>query len=110
MHCPENTTMPTENGAGSMSFLPPGYRQTPARVSNSGITATMIYTHVLNKGIAGVRSPADMLGRKHYMRPGNPFASLFPAIADEFASIVATRYGYDFEAAIKAFIKLHGKK
>jgi hypothetical protein len=70
----------------------------------------MIYTHVLNKGVAGVRSPADLLGRKHYMRPGNPFAGLPSAIADEFASIVSTRYGDDFAAAIKAFIKLHGKK
>jgi integron integrase len=74
------------------------------------VNTTMIYTHVLNKGIAGIRSPADILGRKHYMRPGNPFGSLPPAIAGEFALIVSTRYGDDFEAAINAFIKLHGKK
>ena len=79
-------------------------------MGHEDVSTTMIYTHVLNKGIAGIRSPADMLGRKHYMRPGNPFTSLSPAIADEFASIVANRYGDDFEAAIKAFIKLHGKK
>ena len=70
----------------------------------------MIYTHVLNKGGVNIRSPADLLGKKNYLRSGNPFANLSPAIADQFAGIVASRYSDDFEAAITAFVNLHGKK
>jgi hypothetical protein len=70
----------------------------------------MIYTHILNKGGVKVRSPADILGKKNYMKPSNPFTDLSPAISDQFAGIVASRYNDDFEAAIRAFVDLHGKK
>jgi hypothetical protein len=35
------------------------YRATEERLGHKGIKTTMIYTHVLNRGPAGVRSPID---------------------------------------------------
>lgn len=79
-------------------------------MGHEDVNTTMIYTHVLNKGGVRVRSPADLLRKKSYLRPSNPIANLSPAIAAQFAEIVASRYNDDFEAALTAFIKLHGKK
>jgi site-specific recombinase XerD len=31
-------------------------------LGHSNVNTTMIYTHVMNKGARGVRSPADVLG------------------------------------------------
>jgi site-specific recombinase XerD len=32
-------------------------------LGHEGVSTTMVYTHVLNRGPFGVRSPADRLGR-----------------------------------------------
>jgi hypothetical protein len=41
------------------------------------VPTTMIYTHVLNRGVRGVRSPADVLGPG----PGGPGATENPSHA-----------------------------
>jgi hypothetical protein len=70
----------------------------------------MIYTHVLNKDGVHVTSPADMLGKGHHQKVKNQFNDLSTEIAEQFFEIVLKRYNNNFEAAITAFIKLHGKK
>ncbi len=51
MHCIENTRMQIANGAGSLFFRLQRFPQT--------VKSTQIYTHVLNRGGRGVRSPLD---------------------------------------------------
>ena len=64
----------------------------------------------MNKDGVHVRSPADMLGKKHTKKVKNQFDDLDPETAEQFFEIVSKRYDNNFEAAIAAFIKLHGKK
>ncbi len=71
---------------------------------------TRCLSHVMNKDGVHVRSPADMLGKKHTKKVKNQFDGLTPEIAEQFFEIVAKRYNNNFEDAIAAFIKLHGKK
>ena len=79
-------------------------------LGHEDVSTTMIYTHVLNKDGVDVKSPADMLGKKHTKKIKNEFDDLSPEIAEQFFEIVSKRYKDNFEAAITAFIKLHGKK
>ena len=64
----------------------------------------------MNNGGADVRSPADTLGKRNSQKVKNQFNNLAPEISDQFFEIVSKRYNNNFEAAIKAFIKLHGEK
>ncbi len=60
--------MPEANSAGILSNPPSRYPQIapepapkPKPLDHNDVRATMIYTHVLNRGPAGVRSPVDGL-------------------------------------------------
>lgn len=79
-------------------------------LGHEDVSTTMIYTHVLNKGGENIRSSADMLGKRERQKVKKQFSDLAPEIAEQFFEIVSKRYNNNFEAAIKAFIKLHGKK
>ena len=79
-------------------------------LGHEDVSTTMIYTHVMNKDGVHVKSPADMLGKKHIKKVKNQFDGLTPETAEQFFEIVLKRYDNNFEAAIAAFIKLHGKK
>ena len=67
----------------------------------------MIYTHVLKKGVLGVRSPADMMGKEYTLHTVNPFSKLPSEIQKQFKYIVNKRYNGDLTAAISAFLNLH---
>jgi len=41
-------------------------------LGHSGVSTTMIFTHVFNRGPAGVRSRADRTYLRCPQRPGNP--------------------------------------
>lgn len=77
-------------------------------LGHEDVNTTMVYTHVLNKGGMGVRSPADFLGND-FIRPDKPFAALPPALEQQFRETVNARYNGDLAAAILAFLNLHGK-
>ncbi len=79
-------------------------------LGHEDVSTTMIYTHVLNQSGETVRSPADMLGKRKIQKVKKQFNSLSSDISDQFLEIVSNRYNGSFEAAITAFIKLHGKK
>ena len=79
-------------------------------LGHEDVSTTMIYTHVLNKDGVQVTSPADMLGKGDQQKVKNQFNDLSTEIADQFFEIVSNRYENSLEAAIIAFIKLHGKK
>ena len=51
-----------------------------------------------------------MLGKGHHQKVKNQFNNLAPEIVEQFFEIVSKRYENNLEAAIRAFIKLHGKK
>jgi hypothetical protein len=77
-------------------------------LGHADVNTTMIYTHVLNRGDLGVRSPADFLGND-FIRPDKPFAALPPALEQQFREIVNNRYNGGLSAAVMAFLNLHGK-
>jgi len=79
-------------------------------LGHEDVSTTMIYTHVLNKDGMHVTSPADVLGKGHHQKVRNQFNDLSTEIAEQFFEIVSKRYDNNFEAAIRAFLKLHGKK
>jgi len=63
----------------------------------------------LNKGVLGVRSPADML-KENDFHVGNPLAKLPIDLQKRFEDILNKRYDGNLQAAISAFVDLHGEK
>ena len=55
---------------GATRLLADGYdiRTVQERLGHRDVRTTMIYTHVLNRGGRGVRSPADALARRPHER------------------------------------------
>lgn len=79
-------------------------------LGHEDVATTQIYTHVLNKGGVHIKSPADMIGKRQNQAIKEQFANIPSEVAEQFVEIVSNRYSDDFEAAIKTFIELHGKK
>jgi integron integrase len=92
-------------------LLESGYdiRTVQELLGHEDVNTTMIYTHVLKKGVLGVRSPADMMGSNNSPPVGNISAALPPVLQKKFDDIVFKRYDGDLTAAISAFVDLHGK-
>jgi len=78
-------------------------------LGHEDVNTTMIYTHVLNKGVLGVHSPADMMGKSNILHQGNLLAKLPLELRKQFEDIINNRYDGDLAATISAFLQLHGK-
>lgn len=89
-------------------LLEAGYdiRTVQELLGHEDVNTTMVYTHVLNKGVLGVKSPADFLGS--VLQAGHVLATLSPTLEKQFREMVHSRYQGDISAAISACLKLHG--
>ncbi|NIV03949.1 tyrosine-type recombinase/integrase [Candidatus Saccharibacteria bacterium] len=93
-------------------LLEAGYdvRTVQELLGHEDVNTTMVYTHVLKNGVLGVKSPADFLGKKDKLSPQNSFVELPSELQKQFGELVNERYDGNPEAAIRAFLNLHGKR
>lgn len=71
---------------------------------------TMIYTHVLEKGMKGMMSPADFLGQEGFMGPNIPLSKLPPNVAERFRDIVHNGFNGDVVAALSELVVLYQQR
>lgn len=90
-------------------LLQAGYdiRTVQALLGHEDVNTTMVYTHILEDSMMGVRSPVDFLGKDGKMRLNPLFDKLAPEIEERFRTVIKKRYHDDLQAAILSFINLH---